>query len=296
MSLIYVNDNAISDLHVHSSESDGWYTPREILAAVKQTKLKYLAFADHHTLGGYRKNVHYAEKIGIELIPAVEIATDSRQHIIGYGMSDLVKMEKSLKSIAISPETMFLNYAQILRDELDVFLDESLIQDTIAASEFNGKLDKKLSMLGYKEAYDFVASSQKHVNGTILHTDEEIIKLITSCGGVACFAHPHRHELKGVSKMLPHRKIMEVWDEMLEKQRKLGLRAIEITPSCDAKQRHFLESLAKNHNLLKLGGTDFHGWNGSAEIGNPRLKTSTIHQLKCAIYSSNKAVESKRIG
>ena len=41
------------DLHTHTNESDGTYTPAELIDEALSSKLEALAITDHDTLAGY---------------------------------------------------------------------------------------------------------------------------------------------------------------------------------------------------------------------------------------------------
>ena len=41
-----------SDLHMHTTYSDGRLTPEELVAAAKDAGLRYMAITDHDTVGG----------------------------------------------------------------------------------------------------------------------------------------------------------------------------------------------------------------------------------------------------
>ena len=52
------------DLHTHTNESDGTYTPEELITAAVELRLQALAITDHDTLAGYEKAKPMAEKAG----------------------------------------------------------------------------------------------------------------------------------------------------------------------------------------------------------------------------------------
>ena len=41
-----------ADLHIHSSYSDGAYTPEEIIDIAKKNGVKYISITDHDSIGG----------------------------------------------------------------------------------------------------------------------------------------------------------------------------------------------------------------------------------------------------
>ena len=79
-------DHRIVDLHVHSTESDGTFTPTELVTEAKRTGLSAFALTDHDTCSGVSKAMPCATSAGIELIPGIELSTDyhgKEVHIVG---------------------------------------------------------------------------------------------------------------------------------------------------------------------------------------------------------------------
>ena len=50
------------DLHVHTTASDGQYSPTEIIQKAVDKNLKAIAITDHDTTGGLKQAVEYAKK------------------------------------------------------------------------------------------------------------------------------------------------------------------------------------------------------------------------------------------
>ena len=81
----------LTDLHVHSTASDGTFTPSELVAEAKRIGLKAFALTDHDTVAGVKEATAAADEAGIELIPGIEISTkynstyikDKEVHIVG---------------------------------------------------------------------------------------------------------------------------------------------------------------------------------------------------------------------
>ena len=65
----------LTDLHVHSTASDGTFTPSELVAEAKKIGLKAFALTDHDTVAGVKEAIAAADEAGIELIPGIEIST-----------------------------------------------------------------------------------------------------------------------------------------------------------------------------------------------------------------------------
>ena len=80
-----------SDLHIHTSYSDGKMTPEELVAAAKEAGLRYIAITDHDTVDGvthlYEEGLLPAKGIGI--IPGIEFSAHHEKreiHILGYNV------------------------------------------------------------------------------------------------------------------------------------------------------------------------------------------------------------------
>lgn len=83
------------DLHIHTTASDGAWSPQDIL---NHPGLTVISFADHNTNEGYQTELHVPHGVtlirGIEL-SAYEPGTQRARHLLGYGY-DQNKMTKML--------------------------------------------------------------------------------------------------------------------------------------------------------------------------------------------------------
>ncbi len=77
------------DLHVHSTCSDGYYTPEEVVRLAREAGLVALALADHDNIDGIERAQRAGAEMGVEVIAAVELSTQwceySDMHLLGYG-------------------------------------------------------------------------------------------------------------------------------------------------------------------------------------------------------------------
>jgi len=64
------------DLHIHSNKSsDGEFSPTELVRMAQQVGLRAIAIADHDTVAAYPEALEAGEKVGLEVIPSVELTT-----------------------------------------------------------------------------------------------------------------------------------------------------------------------------------------------------------------------------
>ena len=76
-----------ADLHMHSVHSDGTYEVKNLLDYAKTKGLDIVALTDHDSVEGVSEAVDYGKKIGIKVIPAMELSTyynGESVHVLGY--------------------------------------------------------------------------------------------------------------------------------------------------------------------------------------------------------------------
>ena len=68
--------NELVDFHIHSNRScDGDFSPRAIVRFAKDKGFKAISIADHDTVAAYPDAVEYGKKVGVEVIPGIEVTT-----------------------------------------------------------------------------------------------------------------------------------------------------------------------------------------------------------------------------
>ena len=75
------------DLHLHSTASDGQFSPAELVAMALERGLLVIALTDHDTTEGVDEALEAAKGTGLEVIPGIELSTDVPQeevHLLGY--------------------------------------------------------------------------------------------------------------------------------------------------------------------------------------------------------------------
>ena len=110
------------DLHSHTDESDGTYTPAELVDAALRQGLGALAITDHDTFAGYDQVSLRARANGLDLVCGIELSTrlpgqrEFAIHMLGYFLNEPPPVE--FRS--------WLNELQAERRERNVRLIENL--------------------------------------------------------------------------------------------------------------------------------------------------------------------------
>ncbi|QKG85172.1 PHP domain-containing protein [Kroppenstedtia pulmonis] len=239
------------DLHIHTTASDGIYTPSEIVKKAKSVGLTTIAITDHDTLAGVEEAQHAGEQVGLQVWAGVEISTRYKGisvDILGYNMSDCLTLHQQLSTFRDARYSRALGIIQKCMD-----LGMPLTMDDVL--EFSGTgvitrphIAKALAQKGYvpdvQSAFDHYLGEGKpaNVNKKEL-TPEEGIQWIQQTGGQAVLAHP----------------VYIGNDEIVRELVQLGMNGIEVWhrshTSLDSKR--YL-SIADEYQLKVTGGSDFH--------------------------------------
>ena len=76
-----------ADLHLHTSFSDGTFTPEELVLQAQKNGLSCIALTDHDTVQGCARAAAACAPVLIEFIPGTELTAehdDTEVHILGY--------------------------------------------------------------------------------------------------------------------------------------------------------------------------------------------------------------------
>ena len=245
------------DLHTHSTMSDGSMTPEELVNHAKMNGLKAIAITDHDSVEGVKRAIDEGEKIGLEIVPGVEMSAqfDTETHILGYDID--IKNEGFLNAMEevrkARYERNLITAENLNKMGFDVSYEEACKfapNGVLGRAHYARLMVEKGYVKTVKEAFDkYLSSGKEGYCSFQRYTPEECIEIINNAGGKAFLAHLH---------------LIRLPDEELEKYvvrlKCAGLSGIEgyYTEYDDNMQDKYIE-LAYKHSLLISGGTDFHG-------------------------------------
>lgn len=241
------------DLHIHTIHSDGSNTPAEVVRMAAGMNLKALAITDHDTVQGLASGLEEADKVGITLIPGIELTVryPVTLHILGYYIDAKneqlllqLKKEANMGMRALALALKYLSKAKedarnLLLESCGKHLSVGVVLEYLRAHpdiDVHGDLTKRIGRV----FEDYKA---------ILPDPYEAISLIHKCGGVAFLAHPSKINCTGGEFL-----------RLLEDLISAGLDGVEaIHPDHTAKDVEQLKQLAFKYHIMCSGGSDFHG-------------------------------------
>ena len=280
----------IIDLHTHSIASDGSMSPAQLVRHAKDKGLAAVALTDHDTVEGISEALDEGNRIGIEVIPGIEISTSYKpeMHILGYflDIDRYLSVQKELTEIRKGREDR--NYKIISRlEELGIAVTEEEVKEistsgTIGRPHFARLLMEKGHVKTMQEAFDKYLGK----DGLAYFKRHELepvdgIKLIKKAGGIPVLAHPVLLKMN-----------YNDMDKLLVELKEYGLGGIEAIYSENSKEETGnLLRLAIKHKLLVTGGSDFHGtYKNGIEIGFGRGNLKVPYELLEKIKSAGLSI------
>lgn len=273
------------DLHIHSTYSDGRYTPAEIIAAAARLGLRGVAISDHDNLRGSRAARPLAAAAGLELIPAIELTTrwpaaallpeDVNVDLLGYyfdpenaefnAFVEAALNDLHARIAACCERLTALGYPLALSD---VFVENPRYAGTIQLLD---TLRRKGYAADWRESSRLMDSVWLPARTTPF-TIGAAIEQIHLAGGVAVLAHPTLVRPQG-------QRLTAAW---LRKLVEAGLDGIEIYHRrLSEEDRAYFLGLAREFGLVISGGSDMHGWHrGIDELGTQPVNAEMVAALR----------------
>lgn len=277
------------DLHAHTTASDGSMTPAELVNYAKERGLSALAVTDHDTTAGLDEALAHGKKIGLEVIPGIEIATvveGCDVHIVGLFVDHKhPHMEYHIAKMAKTREGR--NFAMI--DKLKAAglnIDRSDLARFEGSSIARGHIAAILIERGY--ATDLKDAMAKYMlKGTVGYVKrqnpppDECIDVIHQAGGLAFIAHINQID----------RQDWAHGESVVRQVMAAGADGIETVYSeYDEIWHQRAEALVQEYGALRSGGSDYHGvikknLDLATGYGNLQVPYNFVEAMKASLAS-----------
>lgn len=283
---------ALIDLHVHTSYSDGSFSPKEIVAMAKSHGLRAIAIADHDTVGGVKEAQAEGSRLGLEVVSAVEVSTAHLArgfHIVGYfidvddpALTALLREQgrRRIERAKLIVEKLNglgfeINFQQLLRSSKGSISRPQIAEAVLAAPENKLKLGPQADGYSVNRFFDEYLK-----RGGLAYVKKNnidsctAIETIAKAGGISAVAHPGAN-------------ISDDELHFLDSMMACGLDGVEAYCSTHSlQQMQLFCDYARRKGLAITGGSDFHGnvFNeirlGTGIEGNLALSYEMLEELK----------------
>jgi len=266
-------------------------SPSEMVRYARAKGLQAIAITDHDTIGGLDEAVSEGERIGIEVIPGIEISAEhspGSMHLLGYFFDRHHPMlNERLSYLQKARAERNPKIAQKLSDlGIRVTYDEVVRASgggQVGRPHFAQVLLEKGYVKSFQEAFDrFLKKGAQAYVDKVRFSPKEAMRFIGEAKGVVVLAHPNTLGMKGYAEL--ERLIFELVE--------LGLKGVEVHyPEHSALETAQYKALAERLGLVITGGTDYHGLEeNKLDIGVGRgemkLPYSMVESLKAALPRS----------
>jgi predicted metal-dependent phosphoesterase TrpH len=260
------------DLQSHSTHSDGALPASEVVERAAAAGVELLSLSDHDTVSGVSEAISAGERLGLRVVPAVEIsAVDEgapvgrELHILGYDIDYTgALLTERLAAFLADREQRTLRMAAALR-EVGFELDERQIRSRIDEGQPIGRPHLAEAVLAAPANAARLKDEQIDDIGSLIRgyliegkpafrlrqtpTVAEAVEAIHDAGGVAIWAHPF-WDVSEPDEVL----------SSIDRFRELGIDGVEaFYVTHTQEQTELLAERCAALGLLSTGSSDFHG-------------------------------------
>jgi len=266
------------DLHVHTTASDGTNTPQQVVQIAASRNLKAISITDHDTVGGIEEAITAGLRLGVEIIPGVEINTDYNHqevHILGYFIKynddQFQSRLKELQNARIIRIKKIVNQLQALGLPVELKRVMELAgPGSVGRPHIGMVMVEKGYVNSIQEAFHrYLGYGRPAFIPRYALDPAEAVGIIRQAGGVAVWAHP------GLANR----------DDLILKLVEAGLQGLEVYyPEHSSEMRSHYLALALQYGLVATGGSDYHGSSADyrADLGEVTVDYAVVDQLcKC---------------
>jgi predicted metal-dependent phosphoesterase TrpH len=246
------------DLHTHSDESDGTFTPSEVVHRAAELGLDVVALTDHDTTAGLEEAGEAAREVGVELVPGVEFSAEYQAtsiHVLCYWMDasneDLQTELQRLRDDRFRRGEMMIEKLQALGFDISF---ERVVEIAGGGNIVRPHVAQAMVEAGIvadeAEAFDrYIADGgPAHVPKHALDP-LDAVDLIGRAGGVCVLAHPG---MWGDQTSVP--------DDLIAAMAERGMVGLEVDHTDHTpEQRAVYRAMAERLGLVATGGSDCHG-------------------------------------
>ncbi len=242
-----------TELHCHTTCSDGGLSPTQLVAKAQEFGLSILAITDHDSSEGFLEAQRSAAGTELEILTGCECTCSEggqEFHLLAYAFNPLhegfqaylahTRAQRRVRCEHILQRLAELGMSLSVDDVMEFAGGQSVVRPHIASA-----MVKKGFAQSTQDAFDrFLANDAPAYVAIAQQLLEDAIDIIHNAGGLAVIAHPARSiQTHRIVELIQH-----------------GLDGIEVAhPSHNKSQTRYYRGLAREYKLIATGGSDFHG-------------------------------------
>lgn len=269
------------DIHCHTVFSDGTETPRALLQEARALQLHGVAIADHDTTSGWQDALAASREVRLPLLRGTEITAVDESvsvHMLAFQYdplnADISEMFASTREARLRRTKRMV---ELMAQDFPITWDDVLAQVREGKRTTIGRphIADALVAAGVYETRsdafaDAVSATSKYYIPTPSPTTHDVVAAVKGAGGVVVIAHAGD----------PRRNRTLLTDRQIESLITEGLDGLEVwhrgNPS---EQRERLLTIARRHDLLVTGGSDWHGKGKPNALGENLTSDEAVQEI-----------------
>lgn len=258
LSLLCRSDMPV-DLHTHSRFSDGSDTPTELVTKAKAIGLSAIALTDHDTLEGITEARSAAARLGIEVVPGVEISCEwspgTLHMVVLFLEPGPGPLQDRLAGLQAARTTRNDRIVEKLSDlGIDITIEEVVEEaggGVVGRPHIAAVLVRKGAVEDIRGAFDeYIANGGPAYVGRERLTPEESIDLARRSGALAILSHPYTMGLESETQ----------FREAFAHLAASGMTGIDCYyPEYSPDERDAMAEVCRSFGMIPSGGSDYHG-------------------------------------
>lgn len=266
------------DLHLHSTASDGAWSPEAVVRGAAKGGLDVIALTDHDTVAGFAAADAAGREVDVQVIPGIEVSSTHHGrdvHILGYFV------DPAAPPLVRHGETAVDRRQERMREMLSRLAEQGIHVEYASVEEAAGPdhvvigrphLAKALVDAGHAtsiiDAFDrLIGDACAAFVPTHLLTPSEAVEIVRDSAGIPMWAHPPG----------------DMVDTLLPGLLKAGLRGLEVyRPRYGHSEVIRYEGICRSSGLLMSGGSDWHSPEGGSSLGDFFVTADEVTKLLAA--------------
>jgi len=266
------------DLHIHTTASDGWLSPREVARQASAGHLDFISITDHNTVLGLEAAEDALHGSDVLLIPGVELSAQPEEgdelHILGYGFDrDQEAMVEVCRKITRRKNEQMWRIVRRLRqagiginvsglplEEDDAYMGRPMLAAMLVEDGVVHSMRQAFAKFLGSEGGAYAPMRQFEPG--------RCIEAIHAAGGLAVLAHPR----------------LQTVDRWIQPLTRMGLDGVEAyRPRLAGNEQLYIEKAAEHFSLFVTGGSDLHGRDNEAPLGSFRVSSRQVETFLDAL-------------